>query len=177
MLLLAWPAYSQVPPLNDAGQQQPTGLSDPDPKTEGVPSQELDRAAATETEETVESVNPQAAELPVESNPVELSTASMDVDSLKRSLRKCKVIGFFTKLELKNQVDELVNDFDDYHQKNNKLSIGQLRDRFGLLLMKVLVLLQDDDPELHSDIVSARTALWETLADPVQFAALNGNKL
>jgi hypothetical protein len=177
MLLLALPAYSQTPSLNDAGQQKPTGLSDPDPKPEGEPSRELDRAAATETEETVESVNPQAAELQVESNPVELSTASMNLDSLKSSLRKSKAIGLFTKLELKNQVNELVQDFDNYHNTNNKLSIDQLKDRFGLLLMKVLVLLQDDDPPLHNDIVNARAPLWETLADPVRFAALNGNTI
>lgn len=109
-----------------------------------------------------------------ELSPAEQATDTMDLDALKYSLRKSKAIGLFTKLELKSQVDELMDDFDHYHRQDSGLSIDQLKDRFGLLLMKLLVLLQDGDPALHANIVNSRAALWETLADPFQFAAIRG---
>jgi len=109
-----------------------------------------------------------------ELSPAEQATDTMDLDALKYGLRKSKAIGFFTKLELKSQVDKLMDDFDHYHRQDSGLSIDQLKDRFGLLLMKLLVLVQDGDPALHADIVNARAALWETLADPFQFAAIRG---
>jgi hypothetical protein len=109
-----------------------------------------------------------------ELSPAEQATDTMDLDALKYGLRKSKAIGLFTKLELKSQVDDLMDDFDHYHRQDSGLSIDQLKDRFGLLLMKLLVLLQDGDPALHANIVNARAALWETLADPFQFAAIRG---
>ena len=100
--------------------------------------------------------------------------ATLDLDSLETRLRKTKAIGFFTKLEIKGQVDNLIDDFSNYHGNRGKLTLDQLEERFGLLLMKLSVLLQDDDPGLQREITSARSALWPTLSNPDQFAALNG---
>jgi hypothetical protein len=41
-------------------------------------------------------------------------------------------------------------------------------------MMKVLSLLQDEDPGLAMAIVSSRAAIWDLLADPVKFATLKG---
>jgi hypothetical protein len=41
-----------------------------------------------------------------------------------------------------------------------------------LLLLKVLSLLQDSDPELASAIVASREAIWGILADPKKFATI-----
>ena len=38
--------------------------------------------------------------------------------------------------------------------------------------MKVLSLLQDDDPKLASKIVASREAIWGLLEDPKKFATL-----
>jgi hypothetical protein len=47
-----------------------------------------------------------------------------------------------------------------------------LRRSYELLIMKVLSLLQDEDPTLASAIVSSREAIWRLLADPKAFATL-----
>jgi hypothetical protein len=41
-----------------------------------------------------------------------------------------------------------------------------------LLLLKVLGLLQDGDPQLAAAISSSREAIWGILADPAKFAKL-----
>lgn len=163
MLLLALAADSHAATGNGPGQQQPTSIPDADREAEAVPARE-----------PAEVVIPEAMEPPAEASPAESPPAGMNLASLKHSLRKSRAIGFFTKLELKRQVDDLVRNFGDYHRNRNDLSLDQLKERFSLLLMKLLVLLQDDDPELHHDIAGARSALWETLADPAQFAVLKG---
>ena len=49
-----------------------------------------------------------------------------------------------------------------------------LRRSFDLLIMKVLSLLQDEDQQLASAIVSSREAIWSLLADPKTFATIQG---
>jgi len=80
----------------------------------------------------------------------------------------------FTKLTLKNQVDDLLDDFRDYHEGKSKRTKADLRRAYDLLLMKVLSLLQDKDQRLASSIVSSREAIWDLLADAKKFATLGG---
>lgn len=98
---------------------------------------------------------------------------SLDLESLKRRLRETKAIGFFTKLSLKNQVDDLVERFRRFHSGGSDTAIGELRERYNLLFLKVLSLLQDDDPKLFHDIAASREAIWDLLADPVKFRNLS----
>lgn len=98
---------------------------------------------------------------------------SLDLESLKRRLRETKAIGFFTKLSLKNQVDDLVERFRRFHGGSSDVAIGELRERYNLLFLKVLSLLQDDDPKLFHDITASREAIWNLLADPVKFKNLS----
>ena len=85
-------------------------------------------------------------------------------------LRDTGAIGFFTKLELKGQIDDLLEDFRGFHNARSELSLDALRARFNLLMLKVLSLLQDDDPELSAEIALARPGLWTVLSDPAKFA-------
>ena len=87
-------------------------------------------------------------------------------------IRGTGAIGFFTKLALKNQIDDLLKQFREFHAEVSDIELFVLNDRFNLLLMKVITLLQDDDPKLFQDIVSARECLWMNLADPEKFARL-----
>lgn len=98
----------------------------------------------------------------------------MDLDGLETRLRKTKAIGLFTKLELKSQVGELLEDVENYHRARSGMTLDQLQEHFNLLVMKLLVLLEQDDPQLHRDIARARPALWTTLADPDQFLSIRG---
>ena len=96
----------------------------------------------------------------------------LDVAGLTARLRETKAIGVFTKLALKNQVDDLLGQFRKYYQGKAKLTVMELRRSYDLLMMKVLSLLQDKDEKLASAIVSSREAIWDLLADPTTFATL-----
>jgi hypothetical protein len=99
---------------------------------------------------------------------------ALDLDKLEQGLKQTKAIGFFTKITLKNQMDDLLDGFRAYHQRKGKLTVTDLRRSYDLLVMKVLSLLQDEDQKLASDIVSSREALWGLLVDPNKFATLQG---
>lgn len=96
----------------------------------------------------------------------------MDLDALKAQLRETKAIGVFTKISLKNKVDDLMKQFREYYQGKTTLSMKQLRQSYDLLLMKVLSLLQDSDQKLASAIVASREAIWGLLSDQKKFDAL-----
>ncbi|MEY2921008.1 MAG: hypothetical protein RL261_2313, partial [Pseudomonadota bacterium] len=84
-------------------------------------------------------------------------------------LRETKAIGVFTKLSLKNQVDDLLVMFRAYHKRQGALTLVDLRRNYDMLMLKVLALLQDSDPSLARDIVRSRAAIWSILADPGKF--------
>jgi hypothetical protein len=104
--------------------------------------------------------------------PVNAST--LDLKTLEEQLKNTKAIGFFTKLTLKGQVDDLLDEFRDYYRGESEASMTELRRSYELLMMKVLSLLQDDDPTLASAIVASRDAIWGLLADPKTFATIQG---
>lgn len=99
---------------------------------------------------------------------------TLDLNTLTEQLRETKAIGFFTKITLKNQVDDLLDQFREHHQGKAKPTLADLRRAYDLLMMKVLSLLQDADQKLASAIVSSREAIWGLLADPKKFATLQG---
>lgn len=97
---------------------------------------------------------------------------SLDLTSLEQRLRETKAIGVFTKLSLKNQVDDLLKQFKAFHQRQAAITLPALRQKYDLLLLKVLTLLQDGDPPLASAISSSREAIWGILTDPDKFAKI-----
>ncbi len=102
--------------------------------------------------------------------PGTLKPATLDLATLEKRLRDTPAIGVFTKVALKNQVDDLVDQFRELHQRRGRPA--QLRQSYDLLFLKVLALLQDDDPPLAKTIVASREAIWGILADPVKFSTL-----
>ena len=96
----------------------------------------------------------------------------LDLVSLEQRLRDTKAIGLFTKISLKNQVDDLLTQFRTFHEGRAGAVLTELRERYNLLLLKVLSLLQGSDPMLAQDIAGSREAIWGVLADPVKFARL-----
>ena len=97
------------------------------------------------------------------------AVVTLDMSSLEKRLRETKAIGVFTKLSLKNQVDDLLEEFREFHRSRDQAMLGKLRQAYDLLLLKVLSLLQDDDPALARDISSSRDALWNVLTDRDRF--------
>lgn len=96
----------------------------------------------------------------------------LDVAALKMRLRETRAIGAFAKLALSNQMDDLVQEFRSLHLGGQSTSVTRLRQRYDLLVLKVLVLIQDGDPPLARTIAGSREAIWSILADPEQFKSV-----
>lgn len=104
-------------------------------------------------------------------SPSALATVpALDLAGLEQRLRETHAIGVFTKLSLKNQVDDLLAQFRAFHQGHSQVTVAQLRQKYEVLFMKVVSLLQDDDPALASAVTSSREAIWGVLTDPKKFA-------
>jgi hypothetical protein len=97
---------------------------------------------------------------------------ALDLASLEQRLKDTRAIGVFTKLSLKNQVDDLLAQFRDLYARKSNVTLAQLRRKYDLLLLKALSVLQDGDPALASAISASREAIWGILADPEKFSKL-----
>jgi hypothetical protein len=97
---------------------------------------------------------------------------TLDLASLEQRLKDTRAIGVFTKLSLKNQVDDLLGDFRAFYKAARVRPSPELRQRYDLLLLKVLSLLQDGDPPLAAAISSSKEAIWNILSDPDKFAKI-----
>ena len=168
-------AGASAPPAS-----QPALTARPAPAATTAPAAET-KSAARGTASPAPTNRPPAAPAPPTTaarpsvqSPVAAAPAALDLKALKEQLKETKAIGAFTKLSLKNQVDDLLQQFRDFYQGKPKVTMAQLRRSYDLLLMKVLSLLQDADQKLASAIVASREAIWGLLADPKKFATLEG---
>ena len=100
------------------------------------------------------------------------TTPPLDLGSLKQRLKGTNAIGVLTKITLKNQVDDLLDQFRAFYQGKLKTTLAELRRSYDLLVLKVLSLLQDSDPGLAAAIVASRDAIWGILSDPAKFATI-----
>jgi hypothetical protein len=96
----------------------------------------------------------------------------LDLAALEQRLRETDAIGFFTKLTLKNQVNDLLDRFRSFYAGRLKVPLAEMRQPYDLLLMKTIAVVQDGDPALATEIASSRDPIWEMLADRDKFAAL-----
>lgn len=100
------------------------------------------------------------------------AAAHLDLKGLERRLRSTSAIGLFTKLALKNQVDDLLTKFRTYHGGQQPPTLTDLRPNYELLIMKVQSLVQKNDPLLASDVARSRETIWGVLADKTSFASI-----
>src|SRR5213594_4015374 len=157
------PARVEAPPGKDDGGSPPKQETAPPVLT-----------APNRREATSPSVKaPRGPDAPAPSPSKPAATPALDLKSLEKRLRETTAIGVFTKLSLKNQVDDLLDQFRAFHQGKGGSKLSELRQSYDLLIMKVLSLLQDSDPPLARDIVTSREAIWGLLADPAKFATLS----
>lgn len=94
------------------------------------------------------------------------------LDTLEQRLKDTPAIGTFTKLTLKNQVDDLLDRFRDHHEGRGGSTVAQLRQSYEQLIQRVLGLLREGDPTLATAIANSREAIWSVLVDPLKFAKL-----
>jgi hypothetical protein len=121
---------------------------------EDIPIPEL--PASKEIVAQAEPAAQQPAQAPVATSAGE---APLDVDALKTRLRDTDAIGLFTKIALKNQVDDLLEQFREQHIDGQSNGVAALREPYDLLVLKVLALIQDDDPTLAHTVAASR-ARW-----------------
>jgi hypothetical protein len=97
---------------------------------------------------------------------------TLGLTEIEQRLRDTHAIGVFTKLSLKNQIDDLLGQLRAYHLKQTSVSLPQLRQRYDVLLQKVIGLLQSGDAPLAKDISSSREAIWSLLTNSTTISQL-----
>ena len=148
------PAAVAAPAPSSASSSVPPGR--PLSKPSGTPGPAQPKPA----------MQPPAATKPAPESP------TLDLGSLEQRLKDTKAIGVFTKLSLKNQVDDLLGELRAFHDGSAKTPTAVLRQKYDTLMIKVLTLLQDGDPQLASAIAASREALWGILMDPKKFSQI-----
>lgn len=146
-----------TPPSSGAPPSVPSSRTAPKPSASGA----TQTKPATQTPAAPAKAAPEASNAP-----------TLDLGSLEQRLKDTKAIGVFTKLSLKNQVDDLLGELRAFHKGAGKTPVAALRQKYDTLIIKVLTLLQDGDPQLASTIASSREALWGILMDPQKFSQI-----
>jgi hypothetical protein len=164
-----------APPLADSPGKSRNGSSAPTAKID-VPAIRADAPAAktpTQARATPAPTDPAPklqSRVPGPEKPS--APPPLDLTSLEKRLRETDAIGVFTKLTLKNQVDDLLDRFRAHYEGKTKTSLPELRQPFDLLILKVLSLIQDRDASLASAILASREAMWSILSNPAKFQSL-----
>lgn len=171
------PSAPPDPPVREAAAPAPPA-SAPD-KSEPKPARPPANVPATSKAPAAPAAVPRkpevAARKPEAAPPVAAKpegSPPLDLESLEQRLKETNAIGLLTKLSLKNQVDDLLEQFRDYYQGRLKTTLAELRQLYELLLMKTLSLLQDGDPALAKAINGSREAIWAILSDRDKFSKL-----
>ena len=152
-------AVAVEPSMTNSIDQSVTKTDSPDAMTPAkVPASHVPVEQTRKTESAAPGIGKQEALPP------------LDLATLEKRLRETNAIGVFTKITLKNQVDDLLNQFRAHYQGRIKTTRAELRQSYDMLLLKVLSLLQDNDPSLARVIAASREGIWGILADPAKFA-------
>jgi hypothetical protein len=172
------PAAAPAAPPPAAAPPAAARAAPPAPPQANAPAAQSDqpptaRRPVTATPSVPEESSPPAKPPVAVATPVEaLASQTLDLAGLEQRLRDTDAIGVFTKLSLKNQVDDLLAQFRGFYRGEIKVPLADLRQRYELLLLKVVTLLQDADQQLANAINSSREAIWGILADPQKFSQI-----
>ena len=93
---------------------------------------------------------------------------TFNVDMLVERMKETDAIGVITKLSLKNQVDDLLDQANDIKENDGDVSEDktELREDFeGLILKTVTLLNKGEDFILAEDIYQAREQLWKSIME------------
>ena len=163
----AAPAQPSTPP-----ESPPAAKSSPSPAAQPV----IKAAPSTGAQPVARPSVPPAAAQPIARPSAPPAAApkapTLDLASLEQRLRATSAIGTLTKLTLKNQVDDLLEQFRNFYQGKLKTDLAQLRRSYDLLVLKFVSLLQDNDKALATAIVASREEIWGILSDPAKFATI-----
>ena len=85
-------------------------------------------------------------------------------------LRKTKAINLRTKVPVKNESDDLLEQFRAYHTQTGETTLAELRRSYDSLFHDLHSPLEDADPPLARDIDRSRAAIRDLLADASEFS-------
>jgi hypothetical protein len=128
-------------------------------------------ASATRTKTKAEQKAPPPATVAA-SAPSSTPKPQLDFNTLVRRLRETPAIGVFTKLSIKNQVDDLLGAFRGYYAGKVPPTLDDLHERYDGLVLKVVTLVQNGDATLASNISASRGAIWDRLSNRESFQAI-----
>ncbi|HEY8053113.1 MAG TPA: hypothetical protein VIE42_09945 [Steroidobacteraceae bacterium] len=170
----AVPAAAQEQPHSTAAPVPPRSAPPPPASHSGAPAARVVPPARPASVAHAAPVTPAPAARPASAAPAApaVSAMALDLKGLEQRLRDTRAIGVFTKLSLKNQVDDLLAQFKAFHGGQSRFTLTQLRQSFEVLLMKVVSVLQGGDPALATAVSASREAIWGVLKDPQKFAAI-----
>lgn len=100
------------------------------------------------------------------------SQDDFDLDALVDRVSHSKALGFFTKLSLKQEIDQLLTGIRAHHDGSEDHPIEELRERYDVMVQKLMILLQEKDQELGQSIHDGREKLWAILSDDKKFAGM-----
>ncbi len=98
--------------------------------------------------------------------------ADLNVTTLRVRLHDTPAMGLVTKLGLRREIADLVRALAAFHEGRGERSLEVLHGTYTTLVAKTLQLLDGADTDLARDLASSRDRIWDELADPVRFAAL-----
>lgn len=165
------PAPAPSPTPQPAAVPAPSASTSEPGKHADVPAANAARAAAAPPRRTAPPAAAQATP-PAAPAAAPAPKPTLNLSELEQRLRDTRAIGVFTKLSLKNQVDDLLGAFRDLYRDPKRRPSVELRQRYDGLLLKVLGLLQEGDAPLADAIAASREAIWSILADPDKFAKI-----
>ena len=156
--------------------------NEPDTITSSEPAEPPRAEKAPAPEESpppVVAKPPDAAPTPTPAPPPEAAPPAappaepaISLQELGTRIKQTPALGTFSKLSLKNDLDDLVDGLRGYHaRKEGDLEV--LHQRYEALVLKLLALLEEDEPELALALSRSRERIWKRLVDPVEFAKLN----
>jgi len=166
------PATFVPTPTAPATPDQPTPTNEP-AKPQAATNSKPPSKLALKRPPTAAPAVPATAAQPA---PLPASAATpkpqLDFKAMEQRLRDTSAIGVFTKLSIKNQVDDLLKAFRGYHGGHIPPTLDELHQRYDGLLLKVVTLVQNDDATLASSISASRGAIWERLSNKESFQAI-----
>jgi len=117
---------------------------------------------------------PPAPSPPTEAAPPATPPAEspISLEELGTQIKQTPALGTFTKLSLKNDLDDLVDGLRGYHARKEG-DLDDLHQRYEALVLKLMTLLEEDEPELALALGRSRERIWKRLLDPVEFAKLS----
>ena len=100
----------------------------------------------------------------------------VDLDMLTAALRETKAIGTLAKIRARSDIKKMLSRLEMWHDKKSKFTIYQLEEQYHLLLMKIAIMIHDDDLALHQQLCNAWAGIWLDLKDPDKFRQMRSGK-